>query len=61
MLSNTQNSETKYRKTSMSLESKLVQKLDSYADRKFKGNRSAAVNYLLSALAPAQELEIVRY
>jgi len=45
----------------MSLESKLVQKLDSYADRKFKGNRSAAVNYLLSALAPAQELEIVRY
>jgi len=46
----TQKSDVKYRKIAMSLESEVVQKLEAYAIRKFKGNKSAAANYLLSAL-----------
>jgi hypothetical protein len=44
------NSEAKYRKRGLGLESELVQKLDTYAEKRFKGNRSAAANFLLSAL-----------
>ena len=43
----TQKSEVRFRKIAMSLESEVVQKLDTYAEKKFKGNRSAAANYLL--------------
>jgi metal-responsive CopG/Arc/MetJ family transcriptional regulator len=46
----TQKSDAKFRKIAVSLESEVVQKLDNYAERKSKGNRSAAANYLLSAL-----------
>ena len=48
-----QKTEVKVRKVGLSLESNLLRRLDDYAERKFKGNRLAAANYLLSALARA--------
>ncbi len=39
-----------FKKVGFSLEASLLQRLDDYAERKFKGNRSAAANYLLGAL-----------
>jgi len=45
-----QKSEVKLKKVGLSLDSNLLRRLDDYAERKFKGNRSAAANYLLSAL-----------
>lgn len=50
MLGAPQKTEAKHSKMGISLESETAQKLQNYADKKFKGNRSAAANYLLSAL-----------
>ena len=49
-MSEPRNSEVKLRKVGISFESELLQRLDTYAEKKFKGNRSAAANFLLSAL-----------
>jgi len=46
----TQKSEVRFRKIGLSFESELLNRLDSSAERKFKGNRSAVANYLSSAL-----------
>ncbi|MDH5663403.1 MAG: ribbon-helix-helix domain-containing protein [Candidatus Bathyarchaeota archaeon] len=50
MLGAPNKSELTFKKVGFSLELNLLQKLDDYAERKFKGNRSAAANYLLGAL-----------
>lgn len=43
-------SNPKIRKVGLSLDSDLLRRIDDYAERKFEGNKSAAANYLLSAL-----------
>ena len=49
-MSTLRKTEPKFTKMGISLESEVAQKLEAYAIKKFKGNRSAAANYLLSAL-----------
>jgi len=39
-----------FQKVGVSFRKDILQKLDDYAERKFRGNRSAAANYLLGAL-----------
>jgi len=53
MLGAPKKSEPKFRKMGISLESEVAEKLEAYAIKKFKGNKSAAVNYLLGALVRA--------
>jgi len=50
MVSAPQKSDVKRRKMGLSLESEIFEAVQTYAKKKFKGNRSAAVNYLLSTL-----------
>ena len=49
-----QKPESKYKKMGISPEFEVAQKLEAYAIRKFKGNKSAAANYLLGALVRAR-------
>ena len=43
-----------FKKVGVSFRKDILEKLDNYAEKKFRGNRSAAANYLLGALFQAR-------